>query len=98
MPRSLSLPIAFALHGGASDSHCRQSNMGFGMCGAKSKTQTPQQALDLVSTADVRFWFQAGSGACDMDPSQDEARSIGRHILYTPQAHAETSSADMHRL
>eukprot|EP01043_Picozoa_sp_COSAG02_P095487 COSAG02_NODE_31843_length_526_cov_1.096019_1_plen_95_part_10 len=25
-----------------------QSNMGFGMCGATSKTQTPQQAFDMV--------------------------------------------------
>ena len=37
-----------------------QSNMGFGMCGSKSKTQTPQQALDALPP--IRFYFQAGSG------------------------------------
>ena len=37
-----------------------QSNMGFGMCLAKSATQTPQQALDELPQ--VHFYFQAGSG------------------------------------
>ena len=34
--------------------------MGFGMCGATSPTQTPQQALD--SLPPLRFFFQEGSG------------------------------------
>jgi len=34
--------------------------MGFGMCGATSKTQTPQEALDALPP--IRFWFQSGSG------------------------------------
>lgn len=37
-----------------------QSNMGFGMCGARSKTQTAQQALDDLPPLHV--YFQAGSG------------------------------------
>lgn len=36
--------------------------MGFGMCGATSKTQSPQEALDKVGASKVRYWFQAGSG------------------------------------
>jgi sialate O-acetylesterase len=42
-----------------------QSNMGFGMCAARSKNQTAQQALDNVTAAHVRFLFyssDAGSG------------------------------------
>lgn len=39
-----------------------QSNMGFGMCGARSKTQTPQQALDALVETPIRFYFQSGSG------------------------------------
>eukprot|EP00041_Stephanoeca_diplocostata_P014092 m.253041 g.253041 ORF g.253041 m.253041 type:complete len:265 (-) comp19575_c0_seq5:104-898(-) len=39
-----------------------QSNMGFGMCGAQSKTQSPQQALDDVGTVALRYFFNAGSG------------------------------------
>ena len=39
-----------------------QSNMGFGMCGATSATQTPQQALDAVGSAGIRVYFEAGSG------------------------------------
>jgi hypothetical protein len=39
-----------------------QSNMGFGMCGATSKTQTPQQAFDMVASANLRLFFQEGSG------------------------------------
>ena len=37
-----------------------QSNMGFGMCGSRSKNQTVQQALDALPP--VRFFFQEGSG------------------------------------
>ena len=37
-----------------------QSNMGFGMCGAKSATQSPQQAL--MTLAPLRFYFQSGTG------------------------------------
>ena len=41
-----------------------QSNMGFGMCGARDMSQTSQQALDALPTGDraVRFFFQQGSG------------------------------------
>eukprot|EP00039_Didymoeca_costata_P031065 m.32950 g.32950 ORF g.32950 m.32950 type:complete len:465 (+) comp8471_c0_seq1:55-1449(+) len=39
-----------------------QSNMGFGMCGAQSKTQTPAEALGNVSKSKIRFYFQSGSG------------------------------------
>ena len=35
--------------------------VGFGMCGATSKTQTPQQALDALSPR-VRYFFEQGSG------------------------------------
>ena len=34
-----------------------QSNMGFGMCGAQSKDQTPQQALDALATANLRLYW-----------------------------------------
>merc|ERR1719453_662169 len=34
--------------------------MGFGMCGATSKSQTAQQDLDALPP--LRFFFQAGSG------------------------------------
>lgn len=37
-----------------------QSNMGFGMCGAHSKTQTPEQALTTLMP--LRMFFQVGSG------------------------------------
>ena len=37
-----------------------QSNMGFGLCGSRSKNQTVQQTLD--SLPPLRFFFQAGSG------------------------------------
>jgi len=37
-----------------------QSNMGYGMCGAQSATQTPQQALDDLP--ELRLYFQMGSG------------------------------------
>ena len=36
--------------------------VGFGMCGATSKTQTPQQAFDQVAEAKLRLFFQEGSG------------------------------------
>jgi hypothetical protein len=36
--------------------------VGFGMCGATSKTQTPQQAFDMVAEAKLRLFFQEGSG------------------------------------
>ena len=42
-----------------------QSNMGFGMCAARSKNQTVQQALDSVSGSRIRFLFfssNVGSG------------------------------------
>eukprot|EP00036_Acanthoecidae_sp_10tr_P013724 CAMPEP_0206288726 /NCGR_PEP_ID=MMETSP0106_2-20121207/1760_1 /ASSEMBLY_ACC=CAM_ASM_000206 /TAXON_ID=81532 /ORGANISM="Acanthoeca-like sp., Strain 10tr" /LENGTH=598 /DNA_ID=CAMNT_0053719279 /DNA_START=1 /DNA_END=1797 /DNA_ORIENTATION=+ len=39
-----------------------QSNMGFGMCGAQSKTQSPQQAMQAIGAANLRLYFQSGSG------------------------------------
>ena len=38
--------------------------MGYGMCGARSFTQTPAQALDAVADAlpQLRLFFNAGSG------------------------------------
>jgi sialate O-acetylesterase len=39
-----------------------QSNMGFGMCGATSKTQTPAEAFDMVAKANIRLYFETGSG------------------------------------
>jgi len=37
-----------------------QSNMGYGMCGAQSATQTPTQAIDAINP--IRFFLQMGTG------------------------------------
>ena len=39
-----------------------QSNMGFGMCGANSKTQTPAEAFDMVASSGLRS--SVGIAAC----------------------------------
>ena len=66
--------------------------MGFGMCGAQSKTQTPQQALDALSDTPIRFYFQSGSGP-NGGAGKGHCKTSRNQSIFTPTTEWFTANA-----
>jgi hypothetical protein len=66
--------------------------MGFGMCGARSKTQTPQQALDALTSTPIRFYFQSGSGP-NGGAGKGHCLTSKNESIYTPTTQWVTANA-----